>query len=396
MSRELDLILFGATGFTGKLVAEVLAQGGTRLRWGIGGRNREKLEQLRVELDLPSLPLAVHDSLDAASMTALARRARVICSTVGPYAKWGTPLVAACAAEGTHYCDLTGEPDWVRMMIDAYHEAAVARGARIVPSCGFDSIPSDLGVLLLGEHFAKQGRRLASARLRVTSVRGAASGGSIATALAIAERMRDPAVRRVVGNPYALNPEGERQGPDRNEPIQPRRDLSTGHWLAPFVMAAANTRVVRRSNALAGYPWGRDFHYEEVVDTGAGASGLARATALSAAMVALGAAAAVGPGLMARFLPSPGQGPSRETRERGRFRITIDGVGDDGSTARAHVAADRDPGYGATAVILAEAALCLAEDDLPPRAGLLTPATAMGDVLVERLRAAGVRCEIES
>jgi short subunit dehydrogenase-like uncharacterized protein len=394
--RELDLVLFGATGFTGKLVAGYLAQRRPLLRWAIGGRSKEKLEQLRVDLDLPSLPLVVHDSLDATSMTALARRARVICSTVGPYAEWGSPLVASCAAEGTHYCDLSGEPDWVRAMIDAHHQQAVTSGARIVPSCGFDSIPSDLGVLILGEHFAKQGRRLASARLRVTSLRGGASGGTIASALGIAKRMRDPAVRRIVGDPYALNPEGERQGPDRDEPLGPRRDSATGHWLAPFIMAAANTRVVRRSNALAGYPWGRDFRYEEVFDTGAGAKGLASAMAMSAGTVAFGAAIAVVPGLVARVLPAPGQGPDRETREHGRFRITIDGIADDGAIAHAHVAADRDPGYGATAVILGEAAVCLAGDGLPARAGLLTPGTAMGDILIDRLRAAGIRFGVDS
>jgi len=395
--RELDLVLFGATGFTGRLTAEYLAGQRPSLRWGLAGRNRQKLEAVRAELGLPDLPILVGDSLDAQAMAAIARRARVVCSTVGPYAKWGSPLVAACADAGTSYCDLTGEPDWVRSMIDAHEKRALATGARIVPSCGFDSIPSDLGVFVLGRHFAAKGRRLVEARLRVTSVRGGPSGGTIASALGIAERMRDPAARRVMADPYALNPEGQRSGPDRNEPLQPRRDPTTGHWLAPFVMAAANTRVVRRSNALLDFPYGRDFRYEETMDTGDGARGFARAAAVSAGFVAFFAALATSPtrSLVARMLPSPGEGPDRDARENGHFRIAIDGRGDDGTTVRALVAADKDPGYGATAIMLGQSALCLAGDELPSRAGFLTPSTAMGEPLLARLRAAGVRFDVD-
>jgi short subunit dehydrogenase-like uncharacterized protein len=394
--RELDLVLFGATGFTGRLTAEYLAGVHPTLRWALGGRSRDKLERVRGELGLGELPILVGDSLDAAAMLAIARRARVVCTTVGPYGRWGSALVAACAEAGTSYCDLAGETDWVRAMIDAHQARAVATGARIVPSCGFDSIPSDLGVFLLGEHFAAGGRRLAQARLRVRTMKGAASGGTIASALGIAERMHDPAVRRVLADPYALNPDGERSGPDRNEPIQPRRDAATGHWLGPFVMAAANTRVVRRSNALLGFPWGRDFRYEEVVDSGPGAKGFAAATTLSAGLVGFLAMTAAAPTrkLVARFVPQPGSGPDQHTREHGRFRIEIDGRGDDGSTARMLVAADRDPGYGATAIMLGQSALCLALDTLPPRAGFLTPSTAMGAALASRLRAADIRFEV--
>lgn len=400
-ARELDLVLFGATGFTGRLVAEYLAGRRPSLRWAIGGRSLEKLEQVRAGLaaidpGAAALPLLQYDSLDAGAMAELARRTRVVCTTVGPYDRWGSALVAACADEGTAYCDLTGESHWVRAMIDAHQARAVETGARIVPSCGFDSTPSDLGVLVLGRHFVEAGRRLSRARLRVTSMRGTASGGTVATALEMAERARDPAVRRVLGDPYALNPEGDRQGPDRNEPFRPRRDPTTGHWLAPFLMAPANTRVVRRSNALLGYPWGRDFRYEEVADTGPGPRGLALAAILSAGLAGFLGAAALSPSrrLLARALPSPGEGPDREARERGRFRMVIDGTAADGSTARVSVSADRDPGYGATAVMLGESALCLASDALPERSGFLTPATAMGDALVTRLRGAGVRFEI--
>jgi len=402
-TRELDLVLFGATGFTGRLTAEYLAGLPLTLRWGLAGRSREKLEAVRESLAAISpaavtLPIFVGDSLDPVAMAQIARRTRVVCSTVGPYARWGGPLVAACVEAGTSYCDLTGETDWVRSMIDAHHTRAVETGARIVPSCGFDSIPSDLGVYMLGEHFRERGRRLAQARLRVISIRGGASGGTIASALAVAERFKDPHVRRVLADPYALNPDGERGGPDQNDRLQPRRDSATGHWLAPFIMAAANTRVVRRSNALLGFPWTRDFRYEEVTDTGPGPKGLAGALAISAGMVGFVAAIAVQPtrGLVTRLLPAPGQGPDKQTRESGRFRIAIDGTADDGSTGRVLVSADRDPGYGATAIMLGQSALCLAEDQLPERAGFLTPSTAMGTRLLTRLRAANVRFEAQA
>jgi short subunit dehydrogenase-like uncharacterized protein len=397
-NRELDLVLFGATGFTGRLTAQYLAGLKPTLRWGLAGRNRDKLEEERAQLGLGELPILVADCHDDAAVGAIARRTRVVCSTVGPYARYGSPLVAACADAGTSYCDLTGETDWVRAMLDAHQSRAVASGARIVPSCGFDSIPSDLGVLVLGEHFKSRGRRLAQARLRVLSLRGGPSGGTIASGLGIAERMKDPAVRRVLADPYALNPEGERSGPDRNDVFKPRRDAATGHWLAPFIMAAANTRVVRRSNALLGFPWGRDFRYEEVMDTGAGARGFGRAMAVSAGMTGFFVATATAPtrSLVARFLPAPGEGPDQHQRETGRFRIAIDGTGDDGSSARVLVSADRDPGYGATSIMLGQAALCLAQDKLPERSGFLTPATAMGELLLARMRAANIRFELEA
>jgi short subunit dehydrogenase-like uncharacterized protein len=202
----------------------------------------------------------------------------------------------------------------------------------------------------------------------------------------------------VLADPYALNPEGQRSGPDRNDVMKPRRDAATGHWLAPFIMAAANTRVVRRSNALLGFPWGRDFRYEEVIDTGPGAKGLARSVAVSAGMTGFFVAAATAPtrSLVARFLPAPGEGPDQHARENGRFRIVIDGSGDDGSRASVRVSADRDPGYGATSIMLGQSALCLAQDGLPSRTGFLTPATGMGEVLLARLRGANIRFELDA
>ena len=401
-TREFDLVLFGATGFTGRLVAEYLVKKRPALRWALAGRSLGKLERVRDELSAlePSakgLPLVAADSMDRAAMDGLARRTRVVCTTVGPYVLYGSALLGACAEQGTDYCDLTGEPHWVREMIDAHQARAAETGARIVPSCGFDSIPSDLGVLLLHEQLAARGGRLAEAHYRVRRMKGGASGGTIASGLHMAERMSDPQVRRVLDDPYSLNPEGAPGVAGQEDWLRPRRDAETGRWLAPFFMAAVNTRVVRRSNALLGYAYGREFRYDEAVDVGRGLAGMARAAATSAGM-ALSGAVAFAPvrKLAQRFLPAPGEGPSREERESGSFDIELLGVGTAGERVRARVGATQDPGYGATSWMLGESALCLAEDALPQRGGLLTPASCMGMKLVERLRAAGMTFQAEA
>ncbi len=399
---EFELILFGATGFTGRLVAEYLVKKRPAIRWALAGRSRDKLERVRDELSAlePSakeLPLVVGDSQDRAAMEALARRTRVVCTTAGPYALYGSELLGACAEQGTDYCDLTGETHWVRKMIDAHHARAVKTGARIVPSCGFDSIPSDLGVLLLHEHLAARGKRLAEVQYRVLRMKGGPSGGTIASGLDTAARMGDPTVRRVLADPYGLNPEGMRGGAQERDSLRPRRDPETGRWLAPFFMAMVNTRVVRRTNALLDFAYGRDFHYEETVDVGAGLAGLTRAAATSTGLTLSGLMAfAPVRKLATRFLPAPGEGPSREQRENGSFEIELLGRGTEGERFRARVGARQDPGYGATSWMLAESALCLAQDELPRRGGLLTPASCMGMKLVERLRAAHITFQVEA
>jgi short subunit dehydrogenase-like uncharacterized protein len=400
--REFDLVLFGATGFTGRLVAEYLVKKRPSVRWALAGRGRDKLERVREELSAvePSakeLPLVVGDSQDRAAMEELARRTRVVCTTVGPYGRYGSVLLGVCAEQGTDYCDLTGETHWVRKMIDAHQARAVETGARIVPSCGFDSIPSDLGVFLLHEHLAARGKRLAEVHYRVLRLKGTASGGTIASALDTAARMGDPAVRRVLADPYALNPEGARGEAEEGGSLLPRRDSETGRWLAPFIMALVNERVVRRSNALLDFAYGRDFRYDESVDVGAGLAGLARASATSAGM-AMSGLLTIAPirKLATRFLPAPGEGPSREQRERGSFEIGLLARTTDGERLRARVGASQDPGYGATSWMLAESALCLAQDELPRRGGLLTPASCMGMKLVERLRAAGMTFQVDT
>jgi short subunit dehydrogenase-like uncharacterized protein len=409
--RAHDIVLFGATGFTGKLVAEELMKTREPLRWAIAGRDARKLEAVRHELAAigaraRELPILVADSHDRPSLDVIARQARVVCTTVGPYAQHGSDLVAACAAAGTHYCDLTGEAPWIRRMIDAHHQTAVENGARIVHCCGFDSIPSDLGCLVLQREMrARHGAPCEAITLHVKAARGGASGGTIASMLGIIdEARRDPSVRRLLLDPYGLNPEGERSGPDRRDKMAVELDRERGRVLAPFVMAAINTRIVRRSNAVLGWPYGRDFRYREVMSFPLSPRGWLMASATAAGVIGLAAGASLGPTrqLLQRMLPKPGEGPSREQRERGYFRIELVGERRDadgrGQIATARVGADRDPGYGFTAVMLAQSALCLAlderhEDTLP--GGVLTPASAMGMRLVERLRAAGMTIEAD-
>lgn len=413
-SRRHDVVLWGATGFTGTLVAEYLVDGlpGSGLRLALGGRDRGKLEKLRASLaeqrpDAAELELVVGDSHDPEAMRAMAASAEVVCTTVGPYAKHGEELVAACVEEGADYCDLTGETPFIRAMIDRHHERARADGTRIVHCCGFDSIPSDLGVLML--HHAME-ERFATGLERVTfelaGSRGGFSGGTVASLVNVVEEAAsDRKVRRIVTDPYALNPEGERKGPDGPDLAKPRFDSELGRWTGPFVMAAINSRVVRRTNALLGWPYGRDFRYREVTGFPPGLKGRAMATAAAAGQGAFVAALGFGPtrSLLTRtVLPSPGTGPSREARERGFFKIRLHARGraeKDGEAPRlvGRVQGRRDPGYGETAKMLGESALCLALDgpELDTPGGVLTPAAAMGRTLLDRLRRAGMVFAVE-
>jgi short subunit dehydrogenase-like uncharacterized protein len=410
MSRELDLVVWGATGFTGRLVAEYLLRryGTDSFRWALGGRSRARLETLRQEIgretrtDAGELPLVLGDASDAASMGALAERTRVVCSTVGPYALYGSGLVAACARAGTHYCDLTGEVHWMRRMIDAHQREAAGSGARIVPSCGFDCIPSDLAVFFLqGEMQARHGVPCRRIKLRVEGFSGGASGGTAASMLNLLEEAtRDPAVRRVMLDPYSINPADQRSGPDGPDSLVPAWDPDFEQWTAPFVMAAINTRVVRRTNALLGFPYGRDFRYDEAMLMGRGPLGLAKATGLSAALGGGMAAASFRPvrRMIEAHLPAPGEGPTREQQEKGYWDLRLLGEHpkDSARNLWARVRGDKDPGYGSTSRMLGESAVCLVVDELDSQPGFLTPAAAMGMTLLSRLQQnAGVRFEIE-
>jgi short subunit dehydrogenase-like uncharacterized protein len=397
--REFDVVVWGATGFTGQLVAEYLLRrygaGGT-LRWSLGGRNESKLEAVRAELakqtaDAATLPLVVGDSDDESFLEALAARTRVVCTTVGPYVLYGSKLVAACARGGTHYCDLTGELQWMRRMIDSHHGEAQASGARIIHAAGFDSVPSDLGVWFVQREMkARTGQPSRRVKMRAKGFSGGASGGTIASMLAMMEEQgENPEVRRIFADPYALNPEGERSGPDSNEAMAPAYDEDFGAWTGPFVMAPCDTRIVRRTNALLGYAYGKDFRYEEAMLTGAGPGGFAKAAALSAGLVGGMGAMAVGPlrRLIAKRLPAPGEGPTREQQEQGYYdlRFYAEHPQDEGKGLHAQVTGDRDPGYGSTSKILGEVAVCLAKDDVNVAGGFWTPASAFGEHIFERL-----------
>jgi short subunit dehydrogenase-like uncharacterized protein len=403
--RELEVVVFGATGFTGRLVAEYLASHAPEgARIGLAGRSEEKLEGIRSGLGdtAASWPLLVADSSDPESLASLAGATRVVATTVGPYSKSGLPLVEACARAGTHYADLAGEVLFIRDTIDRFHELASESGARIVHCCGFDSIPSDLGTLLLYEQArADDAGSLEDTTLVVKALKGAPSGGTVASAKGQLDEMKEaPELRKIVGDPYALSP--DRSGePDLGKEGDLRGIEHDGElgWLGPFIMASINTRVVRRSNALQDWAYGRRFKYREVTGFGSDLVAPVKAVAVTAGLGAFAAGMAFGPtrGLLDRVLPSQGEGPSEKARESGFFKIDIHTRTDSGARYVCRVSAQGDPGYKATSVMLGESALCLALDGgkLPDRAGILTPATAMGTALVDRLRAAGFTWETE-
>ncbi len=402
--REHDIVVYGATGFVGRLLADYLARHAPeRTRIALAGRSRKRLVQVRSELPAAAVdwPLVVADAADRKELSALAASTRVIVTTVGPYARYGLPLGTACAEAGTHYADLTGEVLYVRDLAVACHDTAVRTGARIVTSCGFDSVPSDLGVLMLHEQAQGDGAGgLGDTTLLVTRMRGGFSGGTIDSMRSQLEAVAaDPSRRADVVDPYGLSPdrEADPSGKGDGDILRPYRDVATGQWTAPFVMSPFNTRIVRRSNALLDHAYGPAFRYREAM--GFGTDLRARATALGVtAGLGLGMAAMSNPltrPLVDRVLPSPGEGPAEEARVKGRFRMELRTTTDSGARYVAVVAAKGDPGYAATAVMLGESALCLALDPLTSGGGVLTPAVAMGAALVARLRAQDFTMTVE-
>lgn len=394
--RTYDVVVYGATGFTGKLVAAYLARQygiGDDLRWAIAGRSEAKLRSVRASLGdgASGLDLIVADSTDSAALAAMAGQTKVVLSTVGPYALYGSDLVAACVETGSDYCDLTGEVQWIRKMIDRHHDRAQETGARIVHCCGFDSIPMDIGVFFL-QQAAKEsyGDYCRSIALYVKATKGAASGGTLASMVNIIEETRkDREIAKILVHPYSLNPEGEREGPDRRDQQKVIYDAEAKSWTAPFVMAGVNTKIVRRSNALAGYPYGREFTYREAVLTGDRVSGWLKGTAmtLGLGLLMLGVSFVPTRKLLQKFvLPKPGEGPSPELQKSGFFNLMQIGNLPDGRTIRTRITGDQDPGYGSTSKMLAESAVCLARDDIQAGGGVWTPASAMGAPLIARLR----------
>lgn len=385
-SREFDVIVYGASGFTGRLVAEYLTGAAGDAVWAMAGRSEEKLKAVRREIGAGETPLIAADAADPASLDAMARRARVVITTVGPYLKYGEPLVAACAEAGTDYVDLCGEPPFMADMIAKYGEAAKASGARIVHSCGFDSVPFDMGVFFLQEAAkAKFGAPAARVKGRVRAMKGAFSGGTAASGReTMKAAMGDPKVMAALLNPFALT-EGF-EGPKQPHGGKPHEDEALGAWVAPFVMAPINTKNVHRSNFLMGHAYGPDFAYDEMLVTGPGERGEAAARAIADAP----------PMGSEKDGPKPGEGPSKAERDAGMYDLLFIGESAKGETVRAAVTGDRDPGYGSTSKIIAECALCLLEEARDAPGGVLTPAPVFGAALIERLRArAGLTFEVE-
>jgi short subunit dehydrogenase-like uncharacterized protein len=377
-SPKFDIVVYGASGFTGRLVAEYLAtrSGGGDIKWAMAGRSLDKLATVRDAIGASAdTPLLSADAGDPGSLSAMLAQTRAVLTTVGPYQLYGSDLVAACAASGTDYLDLCGEPVWMRQMIDAHHATAQSTGARIVFSCGFDSIPFELGVFFLQEAArTKFGAPVTRVKGRVRKMKGTFSGGTAASVKAtFAAAAKDLSLVALLKNPFALTPgfDGPKQPPG-NKPLF---DDDLGVWTAPFVMSTINTRNVHRSNLLMGFPYGRDFVYDEMMLAGPGEKGEAIAKAIVAANAEMG-----GPGG-----PQPGEGPSKQERETGFYDVQFVGIAADGRQVRVAVRGDRDPGYGSTSKMIAECAICLERDSPDLAGGIWTPGAAMGSRLIKRL-----------
>lgn len=408
--REFDIIVYGATGFVGKLTAEYLAKAGGDARIALAGRSTQKLEAVRATLGegARDWALVTADASSPSSLEAMAARTRVVVTTVGPYSRYGLPLVAACAKTGTDYADLTGEAMFVRQSIDDYHKQAIDTGARIVHACGFDSVPSDMTVFALFSRARKDGAGdLLDTNYVLRDFAGGVSGGTIAS---MTEVMRaassDPDVRKQLEDPYTLTQDRGAEpefGPQPDLPWRRGRDIApelAGVWAGGFVMAPYNTRIVRRSNALLDYAYGRRFRYAEYMGTPRSLAApviSALTTAVTAGTAALGYRLFrfLPRALVDRLAPKPGTGPSEEVRENGHYRVETYTTTSTGARYVATMAQSGDPGYKATAAMLGECGLALAldRDKLPELFGVLTPAAAMGDALLVRFPRAGILLE---
>lgn len=393
--KKFHIIVFGATSFVGQILCQYLFKrhgAGGELNWALAGRSQPKLQQIRAQLGqgAESLPLLVADAADESALRDLCAQTSVVISTVGPYALYGSPLVKVCAETGTDYCDLTGEVQWMARMIAAHEATAKQTGARIVHACGFDSVPSDLGVQFLQEEAQRRFKQPCNTvRMRIAKLKGGLSGGTVASMLTMVREIeKDPSLRRVLANPYALCP--DQRGVRQANVNFASYDNDAHSWLAPFVMASINTRVVHRSNHLSGGLYGKDFRYDEALMTGPGLPGQLKAVTMGTGLIGFMAATAMRPTrhLLERYVvPKPGEGPSPQSQERGHYDLRFMGQTADGQRLTTRVTGDRDPGYGSTSKMLGEAGACLALDlpqaDFP--GGFWTPATLMGDKLRRRL-----------
>ena len=390
-SKDFDIIIWGATGFTGRLVAEYIFKNysSEKLNWAIAGRDKKKLINVRDEIADKNIPIIIADSFDEMSLTKMTQKTKVICSTVGPYSKYGSLLVKSCIKTNTHYCDLAGEAQWIRKIVDTYHQEAKNKKVRIVNSCGFDSIPSDMGVYFIHKNLPDVNIKLDNISMRLSGFKGSLSGGTYASMNnIITEASKDSLIRKILTNPYGLNPEGQRSGPDKRDLNKVKYDEDSKSWIAPFMMAGINTKIVRRSNALSNYSYGKNFTYDESVMTGDGFKGRIKAIISVLPLIFLSAK----PGSLLKrifnyFTPKPGQGPNENERENGYYSMRFYIRYNDKSRALVRVTGDRDPGYGSTSKMLAESAICLSKDSLKDTYGIITPSIAMGDQILDRLQA---------
>ena len=387
--RQYDIIVWGASGFTGRLAAQYIQQqyGQGNMRWAIAGRNPGKLASIK---PAPEVEVLEADSFDKASLTELVQQTRVMLTTVGPYARYGSLLVEVCAEQGTHYCDLTGETHWLRKMIDEHQKTAEDSGAILIPMSGFDSIPSDLGCYVVQKNFIESyGKPANEVKYRAGETKGGFSGGTIDSMMAMMEHLKeDPSIMKIVADPYALNSRSGLDGPDSNAPFY---DEDFQSWVGPFVMGPVNTRVVRRSNELMDYKYGHDFRYHEGMLTARGPLGAAAAGGMAAGLGVFAGLAALEPTrkLLQRVLPKPGEGPSEDMIENGYFTVELLAKHSElpGAQSRLRVHGKGDPGYGSTSKMLVETAASLAHDEVDVGGGFWTSASALGDKLVQRLEA---------
>ena len=389
--KKFDIIIWGATSFTGKLVAEYIFKkyGSSKIKWAIAGRNLKKLEKIRYQVADENIPIFIADSFDEESLSKFVKKTKVVCSTVGPYSLYGTKLVKLCVENNTNYCDITGEAHWIRSLIDHFHEEAKSKKIKIINSCGFDSIPSDMGVYFIQNEIKKINNNYAkSIKMRVAGIRGGISGGTYSSINnLLKEAYRDNSIFKVLNNPYGLNPKDKMEGLDKKDLRKIIFDKESNSWIYPFIMAGINTKIVRRSNALSNFIYGKDFRYEEAMIAGKGISGFWKAilAVFPLAMIGLNPNSFLKK-IVDSFMPKPGEGPGIEKRKNGfynlRFYITLN----NNRIAFAKVIGDSDPGYGSTSKMLSESALCLAFDNLSDNYGVITPSSGMGDKLLNRLK----------
>jgi len=400
-----DLVVFGATSFVGQILTRYLLETyglGRKVKWAIAGRSQTRLDELKASLgeDAGKLPVVIADASNDAQLTAMCEQTRVIISTVGPYALYGEPLVRACVRTGTDYCDLTGEVQWIRKMIERYEEEAKSSGARIVHCCGFDSIPSDMGVWYLqGQAEQTFGQPCVDVRMRAKAVKGGLSGGTVASMINIAkEAASDPQLRKELANPFSICPPEHRSQTRQPSLSSAQYDETFDVWLAPFVMGAINIRVVHRSNALQNARYGKEFTYDEAIMMGKGIKGRLAALSMTGALGVFFTASALKPTrwVVEKLVPKPGEGPSPKAQEEGFYDLRFVGRTKDDQVIITRVTGDRDPGYGSTSKMLGESGMCLAFDlpaDHP--GGFWTPASLLDGSLMERLTSnAGLRFEI--